>query len=126
MRSVVFLVIMFFSTFAFGECLDHAFTQEAMNRCASMEYQKLDAKLMRIYNSLSLKRPNDKKYQKLISDIKKEWIEFRELQTQLIYWDQNGSVRPMCEHNYRRDMTKAQISGILTLTDNDKENVCAV
>jgi uncharacterized protein YecT (DUF1311 family) len=86
--------------------------QMELNACAGEEFEKADAELNKVYNSLLQKEKKDVLFIKKLRESQKAWVRFRDAELDATFacvdsvrecW---GSMYPMCYHFYKAKITR--------------------
>lgn len=101
-----------------------------MNLRAEEEYKKADAELNRIYNQIIHEYKFDEEFIMNLRSSERLWIQFRDAELLLKYPEnidlREGSVYPLCQYNYLRELTEQRIKTLKKwLVGEEEGEVCS-
>lgn len=100
----------FLISFLFLVSLSFGQTQAEMNESVSGKLAKADKELNATYNKILKQYKSDAAFIKNLKASQKIWIKFRDAEMKVKYPEREagyyGSMQPLCESNYRAELTK--------------------
>jgi uncharacterized protein YecT (DUF1311 family) len=112
-------------------CYDKAQTQLESNSCADEEYAEADAELNRVYKAILEKYKGDSKFIAKLREAQRAWLKYRdaELEAKFPHADEPhyyGSIFPMCDAQYRAQLTRERIVKLREWLDGPAEgDICS-
>jgi uncharacterized protein YecT (DUF1311 family) len=115
-------------------CWDKAQTQVEMNACAGEEYKAADAELNRVYQAVLKKYKDDAKFVTKLRAAQRAWVAYRdaEVEAKFPHGDESrakeyyGSVLPMCDAQFRAQLTQDRIDQLREWLDGAEEgDICS-
>jgi uncharacterized protein YecT (DUF1311 family) len=111
-----------------------ASTQSEINACAHEDFRKEDDELNRVYREILKKYKDDPVFIKRFRAAQQAWLKFRDAQFEARFPHilnsrgqyNYGSVFPMCDNNYKAELTHSRIEELRLWLDGVEEgDVCA-
>ncbi|HEV2761538.1 MAG TPA: lysozyme inhibitor LprI family protein [Pyrinomonadaceae bacterium] len=112
------------------DCYDTAMTQQAMNLCASREFEQADAELNRVYKQLLAANKEDGLFAEKLTAAERAWVAFRDAHMESLYPQTDnpqaayGSVYPMCFMRAKAGLTRERTKHLRAMLDAPEGDVC--
>jgi uncharacterized protein YecT (DUF1311 family) len=115
-----------------ASCLETAITQAELNQCNAADLQTADAELNRVYKKIQVMYADDPAFLQKLKLAQRAWITFRDAQVEMMYPPHPeepgyyGSVQPMCDSNYRAQLTLERVATLKTwLAGSTEGDMCS-
>lgn len=121
MRPVLLLILLCGSLVSFSQ------TQSEMNSSAKKEYREADKKLNEIYQLVLKDYSGNKAFIQRMKEAQRLWVQFRDAQVKAMYPNDTksyGSVYPMCEAIYLKELTEQRSDALRTWLNPPKPDAC--
>jgi uncharacterized protein YecT (DUF1311 family) len=112
-----------------SSCWDQATTQQAMNSCASQDWQRADAELNRVYRQVVAAYSSTKDQQEKIVKAQRAWTTFRDAEVDAWYPESErpnrGSIFPMCRGQMLAQLTEERTRELRGMLKHSEGDVCS-
>jgi len=123
MTKLLFRTILLSAVFVAGPC--EAQTQSEMNDQAGQTFRAADGELNTIYEKILTVYADDPVFLANLREAQRCWIVFRDAQLKMKYPDREqgyyGSIQPVCEANYRTELTQERSKALQVWLDGAVE-----
>ena len=111
---IIFLLAYTGYSSAAEECLEEAFTQMEMNRCAGLSFEAADKELNRVFAEIKVLYSDNSRFLENLKASQLAWIKLRDADLELYYPEKNkrvqyGSAYPMCSSSRKTEITIQRI-----------------
>ncbi|MDQ0105419.1 Uncharacterized conserved protein YecT, DUF1311 family [Chitinophaga terrae (ex Kim and Jung 2007)] len=121
MKPVLLVLLLCSSLMSFSQ------TQSEMNTRAKKEYREADKQLNEIYQLILKDYAGNKAFIQKMKEAQRIWVQFRDAQLKAMYPNDAksyGSVYPMCEAIYLKELTEQRIDALRAWLNAPKPESC--
>ena len=113
-----------------ADCYETAMTQQAMNLCASREFEQADAELNGVYKQLLAANKEDRLFVEKLTQAERAWLAYRDAHLASLYPPVEnpqaayGSVYPMCHARAKAELTRERTKQLRAMLYPQEGDVC--